>query len=98
VIDNYAPRAGLFEYAVFAEYYSAHIIVIADTAEYDFGIRRGLASCPGAGAGMFLQPQLGARRRPVEDRDFVSRFGKVAGHGKAHDAESDECNSHVSCS
>jgi hypothetical protein len=36
--------------------------------------------------------RLGARRRPVRDRDLVAGLQRVPGHGGAHDAGADEAD------
>ncbi|MPM46955.1 hypothetical protein SDC9_93662 [bioreactor metagenome] len=78
------------ECAILAQHHRAQVVVIAHAAEHDVRILHRLARCLAEAAAKFLAPCFGLGGRAVVDRDLVPRFGQMARHGIAHDAQPQE--------
>jgi hypothetical protein len=72
----------------------AHVIVIADTREYDVSAARGCSGRCGSLAGIFVSPRLRLAAGAIEDGHLVPCPGKIPGHGIAHNTKPDKRCSH----
>ena len=75
----------------FKEEDGGEIVVVADAGDHRIAIARGLLRGRRLAAAMALHPGVGLGRRPVVDGHLMPRLRKMPCHGRAHDAQPDEC-------
>ena len=91
VVDEQRPFADALEGAIRPECHFAQIIVIAHTGKNDVLPFRRLARRPGQSAALLANPFLRLGERTIVYRDVMTFRLEMAGHGKAHDTQTDEC-------
>ena len=95
VVHEHGVRLHGLKRARVADRHLAHVVIGADTGTDDVGVNRGLARRGGSASAVLGHPRLCPARGAVEDGHVVTAALQVTGHGAAHDAKTDEGDTHT---